>query len=84
MPRGDSSSAIAIVKSVDLRAKNANLADLLEGEYMTKEDLTLDEQLDFRDRQMKFVAPHVLMKGFEYELPFLYQPWVDFMLECGQ
>ncbi|MEX2343368.1 MAG: asparagine synthase-related protein [Steroidobacteraceae bacterium] len=68
------------VKSVDLRAKNANLADFVQCELIGKETLTLDEQLDFNNRQTKFVAPHVLMQGFEYELPFLYQPWIDFIL----
>ena len=68
------------VKSLDLRAKNANLADFIQCEPIVKEDLTLDEQLDFNNRQTKFVAPHVLMRGFEYELPFLYQPWIDFIL----
>lgn len=42
--------------------------------------LTFDEQLDFQNRQEKFIAPHVLMKGYSYKTPFLYKPWVDFML----
>lgn len=68
------------VKSVDLRANNANLDDFLQCKLMAKEDFTLDEQFDFCNRQTKYIAPHVLMQGFEYELPFLYQPWIDFIL----
>lgn len=42
--------------------------------------LTYDEQLDFQIRQNQFIAPHVMMKGFRYKTPFLYEPWVEFML----
>lgn len=69
------------VKSLDLRAKDADLGEFLIPPCIDKSgELTLDEQLDFANRQVKFVAPHVLMRGFNYRLPFLHQPWVDFML----
>jgi len=42
--------------------------------------LCFDEQLDFAIRQECYVRPLVLLKGFSYALPFLYPPWVRFML----
>ncbi len=42
--------------------------------------LSFEEQLDFWNRQIKYIAPHVLMKGFRYATPFGYPPLVDFFL----
>ena len=67
------------VKSVDLKNKN-NFENLVDFNPIEKNKLTLDEQLDFQNRQTKFIAPIVLMKGYEHKTPFLHQPWVDFML----
>jgi hypothetical protein len=67
------------VSSMDL-TNGVNLEDLIECDFIHTDDLTLDEQLDFQNRQTKYIAPHVLMQGYEYKKPFLYQPWVDFML----
>lgn len=38
------------------------------------------EILDYENRQLKFIAPHVLMKGFDYKTPFLNQDLFDFYL----
>lgn len=67
------------VSSVDL-TNGINFEELIACDLIDKASLTLDEQLDFQNRQTKYIAPHVLMKGYEYKTPFLYQPWVDFML----
>jgi hypothetical protein len=32
------------------------------------------------NRQLKYIAPHVLFKGFHYKTPFLHQELMDFML----
>jgi hypothetical protein len=67
------------VSSIDL-TNGANFNELIECVLIDKTSLTLDEQLDFQNRQTKYIAPHVLMRGYEYKTPFLYQPWIDFML----
>ncbi len=67
------------VSSIDL-TNGLNSEGLVEADLIDKSLLTLDEQLDFQNRQVKYIAPHVLMQGYEYKIPFLYQPWVDFML----
>ena len=64
------------VSSVDL----TNFNDLIRSDLIDENLLTLDEQFDFQNRQTKYIAPHVLMKGYDYKLPFLYQPWIDFIL----
>lgn len=45
-----------------------------------KGDISIKEQLDFNNRQRKYIAPHVLMKGFNYVLPFLDDDWATFLL----
>lgn len=67
------------VSSVDL-TNQGNFNDLIRSDLIDENLLTLDEQFDFQNRQTKYIAPHVLMKGYDYKLPFLYQPWIDFIL----
>lgn len=43
-------------------------------------NLSTMEQLDFKYRQLKFVAPHVLMKGFKYQTPFMDEELFNFFL----
>jgi len=59
---------------------NSHFENLIDCNCIDKNLLTLDEQLDFQNRQTKFIAPHVLMDGFDYKLPFLHQKFTDFML----
>ena len=33
--------------------------------------LSIDENLDFTNRQLKYVHPHVLFEGLKYKTPFL-------------
>ena len=67
------------VRSIDL-ATNEKFEKLIECKCISSENLTLDEQLDFTNRQTKYIAPHVLMDGYNYQTPFLNQSWVNFML----
>ena len=52
----------------------------MEQNFISKDKLTLDEQVFFKERSIKHLAPHVLMKGFNYLLPFVNTPFMDFML----
>ena len=67
------------VKSIQL-SQNNNFQNLIDDICIDKGRLTFDEQIDFQNRQTKYISPHVLMKGYDYKLPFLYQPYIDFML----
>ncbi len=40
--------------------------------------LTAAEQLDVMNRMPKYIAPHVLMRGFEYATPFMEKEFFDF------
>lgn len=44
------------------------------------ETLTFDEQLDFENRQFKYIEPHVLMGDYKHQLPFLDKSFCQFML----
>jgi len=67
------------VNSIDL-TNGDNINDLVKCDCINRNLLTLDEQIDFQNRQMKYIAPHVLMSGYDYKLPFLNPPWINFML----
>lgn len=67
------------VRSCTLSASN-DFYDLLEYEPIDIDRLSIDEQIEYPNRSAKYVAPHVLMEGYEYSTPFLYQPLIDFML----
>lgn len=57
------------------------LSELIDApEHVPSSTVTYDEQLDFFNRQLKFIAPIVLMQGYSTRTPFLYQPWIDFSL----
>ncbi len=59
------------VRSVKLTSGNdAELFDLLDCPFPDNGPITCEEQLDFWNRQIKYIAPHVLMKGFKYATPF--------------
>lgn len=42
--------------------------------------LSFDEQVTINERSLKYLAPHVLLSGFDYQLPFINTPFMDFML----
>jgi len=58
-----------------------DIAGILDsGNLVAPEKLSYEEQLDFRIRQGRYIAPHVLLEGYDFRLPFTYQPFVDFFL----
>ncbi len=59
---------------------NSKYYEFIEDFGIDEKLLTLQEQFDFNNRQLKFVAPHVLVKGFEYKIPFLEDEWTSFIL----
>ncbi|NLK12428.1 MAG: hypothetical protein GX312_02425, partial [Candidatus Phytoplasma sp.] len=55
-------------RSVELSClKDEDLFDLIE---IKNNDMDLSEMADFYNRQVKFIAPHVLLEGFNYKIPF--------------
>ena len=68
------------VQSHNFTTNNLDFSALVELPIIGNTSLTFEEQIDLRNRQTKFIAPHVLMKGYQWCTPFTYQPWVDFIL----
>ena len=69
------------VRSIKLtRGNDEDMFDLLDCPMPDNGTITYEEQLDFWNRQIKYIAPHVLMQGFRYATPFGYPPLVDFFL----
>jgi len=67
--------------------------DLFEPGYTIKElskQITYDnsynnqvtdyERIDFDNRQLKYIYPHLLVKGFDYVLPFMSENWFNFIM----
>lgn len=67
------------VQSVRLHT-SVEISSFLEVKGTLPQHLTIEENLDLTNRQPKFIAPIVLMRGYEHKTPFLYQPWIDFSL----
>ena len=57
-----------------------SIAALLDFDGPGNSDITLEEQLDYRNRQPKFIAPHLLLHGFRYETPFLDSGMINFLV----
>ncbi len=69
------------VKSTDLLYKDTNnFCDLLDTDFIDEKKVTLIEQLDFKNRQEKYIKPHVLIEGFNYKLPFCNEKINNFFL----
>lgn len=72
------------VKSYNLssnKESNADLETYLSSEMISKSNsITLDELFDFNYRQLRYIAPHVLMDGFNYKTPFVEKEWFNFMM----
>lgn len=85
-PSLDESKRYFIQKNAYARSVNLTHRDdegmfaLLDCPMADPGTLSYEEQLDFWNRQVKYIAPHVLMKGFRYATPFGYPPLVDFFL----
>jgi len=63
-----------------LESDGREFHDLLELKWNDNDRLFMDDQLDFLNRQRKYIAPHVLMKGFNYVTPLFNSEFYDFML----
>ena len=69
------------VKSVLLsNSSESDFSNIIDFKGLDRNIMTYEEQIDFENRQLKYIAPHLLMDGFEYKTPFLYPPFFNFML----
>lgn len=69
------------VKSVKLtNCEDKELHKLLDIDFIDKSIVTFEEQLHLKYAQLKWIAPHLLIKGFEYRTPFIDKDWITFML----
>lgn len=60
-----------------------DLHSLLETEWLAPDRVTYDEQLHLQFAQLRWIAPHVLMDGFEYRTPFLDREWLGFIMSIA-
>lgn len=68
------------VKSIDLTDNSGEDFDsLLSGDDITIENLSRYEKIDFFNRQIKYIAPHVMPKGFDVIAPFSSVEWLEFI-----
>ena len=72
------------VKSCNLLNNNdssTGLETYLSSEMILKSNsITFDDLYDFNYRQLRYIAPHVLMDGFNYKTPFVDEEWFSFIL----
>lgn len=72
----------------EIRAHSMNLSEyrlndfisFLNIPFVDRNIISYEEQLDFQIRQTKFIAPHVMFKGFQYKTPFIENEYLNFML----
>ena len=73
------------VKSINLcSAKPTDLYPLIGINKSYDEIMTQTENIDFTNRQLKYIAPHVLFNGLTLKIPFLDQNWCEFMLSVNK
>lgn len=65
------------ITSISLDKFNEHI--LLPHEYLQK-GISVYETIDFCNRQFKYIAPHVLIRGFNYITPFTDKRWIGFIL----
>jgi len=58
----------------------SSINHLIQLPSLDNDSLTIDEQLDFENRQLKYIIPNVIMKNYSFKAPFLYPPLMNFML----
>jgi hypothetical protein len=63
-----------------LNCSRTDLYPLIDWDGFNYHHLSYEEQLNFRNRQMKYIAPHLLYPEHEYKAPFLYPEFFNFML----
>jgi len=69
------------VRSINLNnIQDIELYKYIDEPFFENKNISEYEQIDFANRQLKYIAPHVLLKGFNYKLPFLEKEWFDFIL----
>jgi len=66
-------------KSIELTNSDDYL-ELIVFEENSNCNISIDEQLDFLNRQSKFIYPHVMMNGYEYKAPFLNEYFLNYLL----
>ena len=67
------------VKSMDLRNPKAPREEYTSS-IRPWAGVSYDELIVFDNIVLKFEEPHVTLKGFNYALPVLHEPWLDFIL----
>ncbi|MFD1385940.1 asparagine synthase-related protein [Oceanobacillus oncorhynchi subsp. oncorhynchi] len=65
-------------KNPDLLTNSSNENLIKQLSFTNNPNLTEYEILDYCNRQLKFISPHVLMEGFEFKTPFLDENILDF------
>lgn len=68
------------VKSMDLTREGIDFIGHIDFPNYNKKMITYEEQIDFMNRQLKYIAPHVLIKGYDYKTPFLDADWMEFIM----
>ena len=69
------------VRSIDLCCcEDSDFFDKIEINQRHRGLLSDGENLDFENRQKKYIAPHVLFDGLKIKKPFLNKNWSSFML----
>jgi hypothetical protein len=69
------------LKSMSLtNCPDSDFYPLIDWDGFSHTHLSYEEQLDFKNRQLKFISPHLLCKGFQYKTPFLHHNFMNFML----
>ena len=63
-----------------LNCPRSDLFPLIDWDGFDNNHLSFEEQLDFRNRQSKYIAPQLLYPEYEYKTPFLYPAFFNFML----
>ena len=73
------------VKSINLTSKpEYNFDSLLSGDEYHIKNLSRYEKIDFFNRQTKYIAPHIMPKGFDIIAPFASKEWMEFICSIPQ
>jgi len=63
-----------------LNCPRTDLYPLIDWDGFNYNHLSYEEQLNFRNRQLKYIVPQLLYPEYEYKTPFLYPVFFNFML----
>jgi len=71
----------AFVRSVDLtNMSREELVDVFNCDVFDSDILSYEEQIEANHHLVKYTAPHILYKGFEYKTPVMFKKFFDFFL----